>query len=774
MNDRAVYRNGHEHLADELDWLDAGLQTLLDLEGGDPLTDPLAATRGLVVTEEELRNPAMSPAIEDGNWHSYIRFRRDKERQIAHAVRESMQAGVHLPLARMAAALRLSVWECRFLVLCLAAEWDRKYEKWFAYLNDDVTCRCATPDLALRLLCDNEEERQLGRQRLSGNGTLRRLLLETGDQEAAPQPSGRSRLRSPLWLDERTVSCLLETERLDARLAGFVSAYEDEPGALGGSPDDEAAWMLQTLQFPSTSSRDVPFLYVWGPTGAGKRTRLRRLSAARGQRLLIVDADQLPNEPDRLKLTLSRIVREAALTEAALCFAERGGSALGGSGHKALITAAFRDYADFSRRPLLIWTSRQQRRRPELPVPDEASYREAQVGMPDAGVRASVWKAMAAGTEMAAGVEEPAAAAPVADTNEAGGPPLSANERELGDKYRLSPGQIVSAWKQAMIAAEARGDRRPSLEDLETASRKQFNHRLAEMADSVHPTRTWDDLVLHPESLSLLQEACSRFKHRETVLGSWGFGRKLPYGTGIHLMFAGPPGTGKTMAAEIVARELGLELYRIDLSRIVSKYIGETEQRLKELFDEASRSGAILFFDEGDALFGKRTEVKDAHDKYANMEAAYLLQRIEAYDGVTILATNLLQNIDEALFRRMSVVVKFPFPSAADRERIFRAHLPPEAPVSDDLDLAFLASRLEVSGGHIKNIVLAAAFLAAAEQAPIGMPHMVRAAWQELRKMGKIFVKESFAPYFPDTDDKTKEPDGTRPVIGFHYHPPTP
>jgi SpoVK/Ycf46/Vps4 family AAA+-type ATPase len=266
------------------------------------------------------------------------------------------------------------------------------------------------------------------------------------------------------------------------------------------------------------------------------------------------------------------------------------------------------------------------------------------------------------------------------------------------------------------------------------------------------PARTWDDLVLPPEPLSLIKEACSQFRHRETVYEKWGFGRKLPYGRGLSLLFSGPPGTGKTMAAEIVAGELGLELYRIDLSRIVSKYIGETEQRLSELFAEAEHSGAILFFDEGDALFSKRTEVKDAHDKYANMEAAYLLQRIEAYDGVTMVATNLLQNMDEALLRRMSFVVKFPFPDAADRERIFRAHLPPDAPLDEDLDFTFLASRLDVSGGYIKNIVLAAAFLAASADRPIAMSHFVRAARQELRKMGKILIKEMFSPYLDDDE----------------------
>jgi hypothetical protein len=751
VNNNAIYRNGEDHLADELAWLDAGLQTLLDIDGGNPFTDPLTSMRGLVVTEEELRRAEEHPDTVP-IWSSYIQFRREQERRNAVLVRESLKSGISLPLAHIVHTLQLSIWECRCLVLCLAAEWNRKYEKWFAYLNDDVTCPTATSDLALRLLCDTEEDRQFGRARLSGDGVLRRLLLESLDNEATPA-SNRSRLKAPLRLDDRTVSYLLETERIDARLAGVVSAYEDEDGH-GQQPEKSADHYSQTLNslVAGSASLGVSFIYLWGPIGGGKHSRLRRLAASRKQRLLTVDTDLLPHDPEPLKLMLSRIIREAALTDAALCFVEKDGLLLGAATQKAVFTAAFRDYLEFVRRPLLLWTSRRQRRRTELPVPEAATFQEMNIGVPDAHIRTAIWGQLAGELKAAAAViglpADENTSTTAADANR----PLSSIAVELGDKFRFTPGQIASTWKHSLILAAARGESKPSREDLVVSSRIQFNHRLAELADLIQPNRTWEDLILPPESLSLIKEACNRFKLRETVLGRWGFGRKLPYGTGIHMLFAGPPGTGKTMAAEIVARELDLELYRIDLSRIVSKYIGETEQRLRDLFEEAQQSGAILFFDEGDALFGKRTEVKDAHDRYANMEAAYLLQRIEAYDGVTILATNLLQNIDEALFRRISVVAKFPSPNAVDRERIFRAHLTTEAPLSEDLDLAFLAARLEVSGGHIKNIVLAAAYLAANEGLPIGMSHMVRSASQELQKIGKILIKESFAPYFNESN----------------------
>jgi len=744
MGNQTLYRNGRVHLEDELRWLDAGLMALLDAGGGDPFADPLAATMGLAISEEQLREADGRMPDAMAHWQSYAQLRQEKEYQIAATVRASLAAGIDLPLARLVMTLQLTVWECRLLVLCLAGEWNRKYEQWFAYLNDDVTCRYVTPDLALRLLCDTEEERQYARERLGGDSVLRKLLLEPdegGASSSSQAQTGRQRLKWPLRLDARVVSYLLATEPLDARLTEWASAFEvAETGEdmLGDWPDDEVTRMMRMWmgergtedgfeagpgRHNGSGDSGVPFLYLWGPIGGGKQHRLHMLASSRKQRLLTIDVDLLPHDAERLHLTLHRIVREAALTDAMLHWAEKRGTGPDLASFRTAVLSVLRDYIACTPRPLMAWTSRQQRRRADLPVPESAMYREAKMAAPPAAERIAMWASIGASEEMA---------------------------RDLGNKLRFTRGQISQAWERALLLASDRREALPSRGDLELAARTQFNHRLAELADPIRPARDWGDLILPAESLSLIQEACNRFKHRETVLGQWGFGRKLPYGTGVHMLFAGPPGTGKTMTAEIVARELGLELYRIDLSRIVSKYIGETEQRLKELFDEAEQSGAILFFDEGDALFGKRTEVKDSHDRYANMEASYLLQRIEAYDGVTILATNLMQNMEEALIRRISVVVKFPAPGPAERELIFRAHLPPEAPVSDDLDLEFLAERMEVSGGQIKNIVLAAAFMAAAEQKPISMSHLVRASGQELRKTGKIFVKEIFAPYTED------------------------
>jgi SpoVK/Ycf46/Vps4 family AAA+-type ATPase len=227
------------------------------------------------------------------------------------------------------------------------------------------------------------------------------------------------------------------------------------------------------------------------------------------------------------------------------------------------------------------------------------------------------------------------------------------------------------------------------------------------------------------------------------VLEEWGVGRKLASSRGVSILFAGPPGTGKTMSAQIIGAELGLDLYKIDLSTIISKYIGETEKNLEHIFTEAESSNAILFFDEADALFGKRSEVRDSHDRYANVEISYLLQRMEAYDGVTILATNLRSNLDEAFTRRLQFAVDFPFPEEADRLRIWQALFPPEVPCAPQLDLPFLAQRFKLAGGNIRNIIVSAAYLASANGGVVTMEHLLHGTRRELQKMGRLVTEEN-------------------------------
>jgi SpoVK/Ycf46/Vps4 family AAA+-type ATPase len=311
----------------------------------------------------------------------------------------------------------------------------------------------------------------------------------------------------------------------------------------------------------------------------------------------------------------------------------------------------------------------------------------------------------------------------------------------LAGQFQLTTGQIRDAVASARDRAAQRGSPL-QIEDLFAAARAHSNPRLSSLARKIPPRYGWDDIVLPDDHLALLREMVATVCGRPQVLDAWGVGTKLVSSRGVTALFSGPPGTGKTMAAEIIAAELGLDLYKIDLSTVVSKYIGETEKNLERIFTEAERSNAILFFDEADSLFGKRSEVRDSHDRYANIEISYLLQRMEAYDGVTVLATNLRANLDEAFTRRLQFSIEFPFPEAEDRLRIWQALLPPQVPRDVDLDFAPLASRFRLAGGNIRNVLVSAAYLAAADGQRVTMEHLLHGTRRELTKMGRLVRQE--------------------------------
>lgn len=708
------YDNGLAYVRDEIRLIGRGVQELLHsfeqsaAAGGSPFLWE-AGTAGDAKRTDPLAD--------------FRRMRIAEEQAIADKAKAGLQAGAWLPLAALSWRLKLNVWERRCIMLALAAELDPAWESAFGVLNGPSGTCLPTAGLALYMLCDNPAEFDDARFLLGEGSKLQRYAFRRSEAEP---PAFRSGLQQPLKLDSRLISFLLETEELDARLSDAVRLADIanlEQPLDGGELADRLAKAVERERSLSGNQPVLPFVLLAGPQGAGKKLQAKQTARMLEQPLLLVRMDRLPAAGPQLRELLHRLVREAVLSAAAIAFetAEPIEPADWPVIRKELETA-LSEYGVMAEEAIVFWLCKEQPLPGELPLPKTAAMFSEQLTAPDADLRKKLWKKE----------------------------PFGANgdlAEQLADRFKFTPGQIEGTKRQALRLAAWRGGELPVMADYEEASRTQVRHKLSELADKVKLARGWGDLILPAEPLAQLQEACSRYQNAETVYSRWGFGGKLPYGRGLSLLFAGPPGTGKTMAAEVMARELGLELYRIDLSRIVSKYIGETEKNLRQLFAEAESSGAVLFFDEGDSLFGKRTEVKDSHDRYANMEAAYLLQRIESYEGISILATNLQNNMDEAFIRRMQTIVQFPFPDAEMRERIFRSLLPPQAPLDDDLDLAFLAERVEVSGGHIKNIVLAAAFLAAAEHKAIGMRHMVRAARQELQKIGKIIVKEAFEAY---------------------------
>jgi SpoVK/Ycf46/Vps4 family AAA+-type ATPase len=312
--------------------------------------------------------------------------------------------------------------------------------------------------------------------------------------------------------------------------------------------------------------------------------------------------------------------------------------------------------------------------------------------------------------------------------------------------FRLRPEQVaraaLAARQQAVVDGALTADH------VRLGARAENSTALDRLARRIEPAVGWADLVLPGHVLGALEELANRARHRELVLGDWRMRPGGGRGHGVAALFAGDSGTGKTMSAEVVARELGLELYVVDLATVVDKYIGETEKNLERVFAGATGVNAVLLFDEADAVFGRRSEVKDAHDRYANIESAYLLQRLETFDGLVILATNLRANIDDAFLRRLDVVVDFPMPDAAQRGALWDRCLGGHLPRADDLDLDFCATSFELAGGGIRSAAVSAAYLAAADDGAVAMRHVVTAVHREYRKLGRLRVESDFGPYW--------------------------
>lgn len=318
---------------------------------------------------------------------------------------------------------------------------------------------------------------------------------------------------------------------------------------------------------------------------------------------------------------------------------------------------------------------------------------------------------------------------------------------ELADCYETPYGLIKSASSHAIKHLMLTGEKHITYDNLIEAITENDALDFEGMATRVPLVYTWDDIMMSADQKDILKTACHRYQMRNRIGDSWGLKKKNAYGNGVSILLYGPPGTGKTMAAQIIAQEVGLPLYRVDLSQIFSKYIGETEKHLSVIFDEASKANIILFFDEADALFAKRTEVSDSHDKYANTETSFLLQKMEEYKGMSILATNYYGNFDAAFMRRITYAAHLTSPSEAERLLLWKKMLPKEAPVDNGIDFEFFANNFELSPANIKSILYGAAYIAAEEKQSIGAKHIVRSMIYEYAKLGKMITAQDFGPY---------------------------
>ena len=720
----AGYASSWECLSDWLRCLDLRLRRQILDQPHAPDSDPFSSFAGLVITDEEISRllPSSTNAARqlDGD--------RTEQQKLEHALAElqneiqlrqgaALRAGVDLALPCLAELFGLTAFEEQCLIICLAPELDRKYEKLYAYIQDDANRTKPGVDLVLNLLCGSQTEKLNARSAFDPHAPLFKFKLIQIDLVADGQKPLLSRA---IKLDDRVVNFLLGHNQLDARLdrlAQKVLPQEGDAESIDGHELYQRVLEFVEGHFPKRPSvgRNL-VLHLHGPENLDKRLVVDALCHKLALPLLVGDVEAMKAGQLPFGQAMWLLAREAALQGAVLCLENADCLLAEPEKHRLELNALMEAATAFSRLTFIFAS------RPWQPQggASKSLFLSVAVSRPDLRYCQLLWdRGLAAHRRLADNIDSAV----------------------LAGKFRFGLNQIQAALIAAENLARWRSpdDWQITGADLSAACRTQSSPKLGLLAQKIEPKYTWNEIVLPRDDLAQLKELCERARYRHRVYGDWGFDRALSLGKGLNALFSGPPGTGKTMAAEVIGSELQLDLYRIDLSQVVSKYIGETEKNLHQIFVEAQAAHAILFFDEADALFGKRSEVKDAHDRYANIEVSYLLQKMEEYEGVAILATNLRENIDEAFLRRMHFIVDFPFPDHEHRRDIWRVAFPHEAPLADDVDFDALAREVKLAGGNIKNIALAAAFYAASDGQMIQMLHLWSAARREHQKLGRAW-----------------------------------
>jgi AAA+ superfamily predicted ATPase len=574
---------------------------------------------------------------------------------------------------RLALLFELSEFERGLLLLCAGVEMDSKLAGLCAAANGVPQRACATFGLAMAVLPGAHWSA------ITPSGALRRFrLLEI--------EASHGLTAAPLRIDERILHYLAGINLLDARLQPFLR-MSPSPDWIA---DEHRAVASRAVESLAARPHTAPVLHFCGDDPQGQEDAAERVAQGIEGALFVLRAEDLPPMGPELEQFIVLWQRETLLSRAVLLIQCGSAGLTPGARHLAERLSG-----------LLFLSGRE-------PIRLSRSLSRLEVNKPEAIGQKRLW-------ERALG----ARAAEVNGTLDL-----------LSEQFSLSAKTIFATG-----GAAAEGKARLDPKELWNTCRSLSRPRLEDLAQRIVSSAGWDDLVLPEIHKQTLRQITSQVRQRMTVYQTWGFSAKGRRGLGVSALFTGESGTGKTMAAEVLARELDLDLYRIDLSAVVSKYIGETEKNLKQVFDAAEEGGVILLFDEADALFGKRSDVKDSHDRYANIEVSYLLQRVEAYQGLAILTTNLKSSMDRAFQRRIRFTLNFPFPDAAQREAIWARVFPSETPTRG-LDPKRL-SKLNVAGGNIRNIALNAAFLAAEEGNgnPVEMKHLVRAAKFEAEKI---------------------------------------
>ncbi len=626
----------------------------------------------------------------------------------------------HPAILSFAEAFQLREFELDVIALALAPELDSRYGETYAYLQQNKASQYPTIDLALKMLCGNLGDRLKRRHHFSDDAPLlAQHIIQLVPPANLVKPSLNSHF---VVLDEQIVRLLFQQSGLDKRLQNCCTLHTPQVKTLQAS---HQSFLQRNLsQFVAVHrSENLPLrLYLQGKHPANQLNIALELASELEVLLLEVDVAALLATENHGSSLLPLILREAWFQNALLYI--NGVEGFWQDKYRRINQALQEAIA--RHQGTVIFSGQQ---------PWQPSSRETfgvvtfAVEPPSSEQRHHYWRQALAAADLDI---------------------TSTQLDQLNNRYGLTSNQIINAVAIAQKKIQWHdftATNTDLFQELCVAARSQSGHSLATLAKKIEPNYTWADVVLPSEILTQLQGICKEAEYRYIVHEQWGFSEKLSLGKGLNVLFAGAPGTGKTMTAEAIANHLQLDLYKIDLSQIISKYIGETEKNLSKIFTAAADSNAILLFDEADALFGKRSEVQDAHDRYANIEVGFLLQQMEEYEGITILTTNLRSNMDTAFERRLRFIIEFPKPDVGDRLKIWQQTFPKIAPISRDIDWQFLAKQFDLTGANIKNVALTAAFYAADTQTEITMTAIIFALKREYQKMGQILRDKELGDY---------------------------
>lgn len=694
------------YLLTELERVDLLIQRQVNLwrmAGQDPDDD----LRGLYLTDKAIDDLIHRPfashwgqMVDDQHFdQAYFTQVEQLEKRRDQISEEAARSKIKLRLPHIIHAFQLDDFEVNTLLICLAPVLDLRYEKIYAYLQDDVTRKCPSINLVLDLLCPTGKPRFQNWKYFYQQSPLfkHHLLNITSETQGGPL------LNWTLTLDNRIAAWLLGHDQYGSNSL-ILTPVDD----LNLTIKTQIPYFDESIDFSTKAFEELPILVFFGDDHERQDACARQASWSRNQPLLQLSLDMIDQEGITTLSALRWALRDALLLNAILYITSWD------LAFEAELAPPAQLLHEICSHPDLVIISGKSRWVAKG-FPRKRNLIWFETRLPAYPIRLRLWQHFLQGK-------------PIQE---------SVNWIALAGQFQLSTDQIRDACASAWDSANQKESAIINA-DLFAAARAHSNPNLSKLARKINPRYSWDDLIVPQDQLQILKEIVSTVLGRPLVLDEWRLAEKLAPSRGVTVLFAGPPGTGKTMAAEVISNELGLDLYKIDLSTVISKYIGETEKNLEQIFIEAESSNAILFFDEADALFGKRSEVRDSHDRYANIEISYLLQRMEAYDGVTILATNLRANLDEAFKRRLQFAVDFPFPEENDRLRIWQALFPQNAPCQDGIDLALMARRFKLAGGNIRNILVSAAYLAAADGGELGMAHLLHGARRELQKMGRL------------------------------------